>query len=83
MKMELFSKSIYPISIKFRNEMAVDLGGIQCEMYSAFWEKAYQLLFEGATTLIPMIHPQTDVSLFPATGLILSHGYLVAGVLPL
>ena len=63
--------------------MAVDLGGIQCEMYSAFWEKAYQLLFEGATTLIPMIHPQTDVSLFPATGLILSHGYLVAGVLPL
>ena len=41
--------------------MAVDLGGIQCEMYSAFWEKAYQLLFEGATTLIPMIHPQTDV----------------------
>jgi len=73
----------FPIFIKFQNEMAVDLGGVQREMFSAFWEKAYQALFEGATTLIPMIHPQTDISLFPIIGRIISHGYLVAGVLPL
>ena len=52
-------------------------------MYSAFWEQAYKKLFEGATVLTPMIHPQMDImSVFPIIGRILSHGYLVAGILP-
>ena len=37
---------------------------------------------EGATVLTPMIHPQMDMSVFPIIGRILSHGYLVAGILP-
>ena len=51
-------------------------------MYSAFWEQACKKLFEGATLLTPMIHPQMDMSVFPIIGRILSHGYLVAGILP-
>ena len=73
----------YPIYIEFKGEMAVDEGGVQREMFSAFWEKAYSTLFEGASLLTPMNHPQMDMSIFPIIGRILSHGYLVAGVLPI
>ncbi len=52
-------------------------------MFSAFWEQAYQSLFEGATILTPLIHPQTDTAVFPILGRILSHGFLVTGFLPI
>ena len=71
-----------PIYIEFVGEMAVDYGGVQRDMYAAFWQRAYSVLFEGATLLTPMIHPQMDMSLFTTIGRILSHGYLVSGVLP-
>ena len=71
-----------PIFIDFKGELAIDEGGVQRDMYSAFWEQAYKKLFEGATVLTPMIHPQMDMSVFPILGRILSHGYLVAGILP-
>ena len=41
----------------FTGEEAIDEGGVQRDMYSAFWEQAYKQLFEGVTVLIPMIHP--------------------------
>ncbi len=72
-----------PIKIEFLDELAVDHGGVQRELFSAFWEKVYGTLFEGATLLTPMIHPQTDMSIFPIFGRILSHAYLVCGVLPI
>ena len=72
-----------PIYIEFIGERAVDYGGVQRDMFSAFWEKAYSALFEGATLLTPMVHPQIDMSLFTITGWILSNGYLVSGVLPI
>ena len=73
----------YPIKIEFLDELGVDHGGVQRDMFSAFWEKAYSDFFEGATILMPMVHPQTDLSLFPVLGRILSHAYLVCGVLPI
>lgn len=72
-----------PICIEFKGEIAVDSGGVQRDMFSAFRERAYSMLFEGATLLTPMIHPQMDMTLFPIVGRILSHGYLVSGVLPI
>ena len=66
----------YPIAIAFVGEIAIDNGGVQRDMYSAFWEKAYTSL------LTPMFHPQTDMSVFPVIGSILSHGFLVTGLLP-
>ena len=72
-----------PINIKFAGEKAVDDGGVHRDMFSAFWEKAYTSLFEGSTLLTPMIHPQTDMTVLPIIGRVLSHGYLVAGDFPL
>lgn len=72
-----------PIVVRFDGEIAVDNGGVQNDMFSAFWEATYTSLFEGSTLLTPMIHPQTDMTLLPIIGRVLSHGYLVAEVLPL
>ena len=71
-----------PICIKYVGEMGVDEGGVQRDMFSAFWEQAYSTLFEGSTTLIPMVHPQIDISLYTILGRIVSHGYLTSGILP-
>ena len=73
----------YPFKIEFFGELGVDYGGLQRDMFTGFWGKAYSILFEGATLLTPMIHPQTDMSLFPIIGRILSHGYLASGILPI
>ena len=68
--------------IKFEEEIAVDSGGVQRDMLSAFWEEAYVRFFDGSSLLVPTIHPNIDMSLLPKLGLILSHGYLVSGFLP-
>ena len=72
----------YPLFIKYEGEKAVDEGGVQRDMLSAFWAEAYTRLFEGAKTLTPMIHPGLDMTVFPILGRILSHGYLACGMLP-
>lgn len=72
----------YPIKIQYSDEQAYDDGGVQRDMYSAFWDEAYLKLFEGATSLIPMVHPQMDLTVFPILARILSHGYLVCGHFP-
>ena len=68
--------------IKYEGEKAVDQGGVQRDMFSAFWAEAYSRLFEGAKTLTPMIHPGLDMTAFLILGRILSHGYLACGMLP-
>ena len=72
----------YPLYIKFEGEIAVDSGGVQRDMLSAFWEEAYIHFFDGSSLLVPTVHPNVDMSLLPKLGLILSHGYLVCGFLP-
>ena len=67
---------------KFKDEAAIDAGGVQRDMLSGFWEVAYKKLFEGSSLLTPMVHPQINLTLFPILGHILSHGYLVTGFLP-
>ena len=71
-----------PIHIKFSSEEGLDYGGVQRDMFSAFWEQAYSEFFEGATLLIPMVNPHMKMSIYPILGRIISHGYLVAGHLP-
>ena len=70
----------YPIHIEFEDEMAVDQGGVTRDMFSAFWDKCYSTLFDGSTLLVPMLCPQTDTSLLPVVGSIMSHAY--SGFLP-
>ena len=54
-----------PMFIKFKDEAAIDAGGVQKDMLSGFWEEAYKKLFEGSSILTPMIHPQIDLTVFP------------------
>jgi len=35
-------------------------GGLARDMLLGFWIDAYVKFFEGATTVIPMVHPQID-----------------------
>ena len=72
----------YPLFVKYKDEIAVDDGGVQRDMLSAFWADAYVRLFEGATTLIPMVEPGIDITTFSTLGRIISHGYLACGFLP-
>lgn len=72
----------YPLRINFMDERAVDLGGVCRDLFAAFWEVAYQRLFEGASQLTPVLHAQTDIGIFPVLGHVVSHGYLVCGYLP-
>ena len=62
----------YPLYIKFEGEIAVDFGGVQRDMLSAFWEEAYIHFFDGSSLLVPTVHPNVDMSLLPKLGLILS-----------
>lgn len=71
-----------PIKIKYSDEQAIDDGGVQRDMYSAFWDEAYSKLFEGATSLVPMVHPHIDMMIFSILGRILSHGFLISGHFP-
>ena len=71
-----------PLYTAYDSELAVDEGGVTRDMFSAFWEEAYSRLFDGATILIPLIHSQTDMGVFPILGKVISHGYLSSGYLP-
>jgi hypothetical protein len=71
-----------PIKMKYGDEQAIDDGGVQRDMYSAFWEQTYSEYFDGAKCLIPMVHPEIDLKDYAVFGRILSHGYLVSGHLP-
>ena len=72
----------YPFFVKYKDENAVDDGGVQRDMFSAFWVDAYIHLFKGAKTLIPMVQPGIDIATFSTLGRIISHGYLACGFLP-
>ena len=72
-----------PIFIKFLKEDGVDMGCIQRDMFSGFWKEAYAKFFEGSNLLIPMVNPHIDMTAYPIFGRIISHGYLVAGCLPI
>ena len=72
----------YPLVVKYKGEKAIDDGGVQRDVFSAFWSNAYARLFEGSKTLILMVHPSLDLSIFPLLGRIISHGYLACSFLP-
>ncbi len=52
-------------------------------MFSAFWESAYERLFDGSTLLSPVLHANVDMTQLSTLGAILSHGFLSSGFLPL
>ena len=45
--------SEYPLRIRFKGELGVDLGGVIRDMFSAFFSIAYVKMFDGTSTLFP------------------------------
>lgn len=72
----------YPFRVQFEGEKAIDVGGVARDMYSAFYEEAYKKYFDGNVLLSPIVHPEMNTSVLSTLGAIVSHGYLVTGVLP-
>ena len=73
----------YPFRIQFTGERGFDAGGVARDMYSAFFEETYKHLFDGSTLLCPVVHPEMDVSTLATVGTIISHAYMVTGILPI
>ena len=72
----------FPLRVRFRGEMGYDTGGVCRDMFSCFWEETFKKLFDGSGLLVPVVHPHIDMTVFPRIGMVLSHGYLVCGILP-
>ena len=72
----------YPLFVRFDGEKAVDLGGVTHDMFSAFFEVLYLKLFDGSSLFYPAINAAINIDDFRIIGSILSHAYLVSGVLP-
>ncbi len=72
----------FPFRIKFKGEAAVDSGGVSRDFFSAFWEEAYKLAFDGNTLLTPALHSGVDLESLGMIGTIISHGYLAVGFIP-
>lgn len=73
----------YPFRITYKNEKAIDTGGVSRDMFSAFWEIAYIKAFDGGNVLVPASHPSVDMGRLVILGTILSHGYMSSGFLPI
>ena len=72
----------YPFRSKFVGERAVDLGGVTRDVFSAFFEEAYAKCFDGSSLLTPSDNPLIDSSTLSTVGTIISHVYLITGMLP-
>ena len=73
----------YPFRMKFVSKKAIDAGGVSRDMFSAFFEEMYKVYFDGANLLSPIVHPGMDVSVISIIGAIISHAYIVTGILPI
>ena len=71
----------YPFRSKFVGERAVDLGGVTRDVFSAFFEEAYAKCFDGSSLLTPSDNPLIDSSTLSTVGTIISHVYLITGML--
>ena len=84
--MELYSKSAilshFPVRFKYRGEVAVDTGGVARDVFSSFFEEMYLHFFEGSTLVTPCVHPGISSESLRVIGSIISHSYLVTGILP-
>uniref|UniRef100_A0A1X7TAZ1 HECT domain-containing protein n=1 Tax=Amphimedon queenslandica TaxID=400682 RepID=A0A1X7TAZ1_AMPQE len=84
--MELYSKSTilshYPLRFKYRGEVAVDTGGVARDVFSSFFEEMYLHFFEGSTLVTLSVHPGISSESLRVIGSIISHSYLVTGILP-
>ena len=60
----------YSVYFHYKGELAVDTGGASRDVFATFWGKAYEHMFDGVGTVVPLVMPQTDISQFSHLGVI-------------
>ena len=73
----------FPFRVHYRDEKAIDTGGVSRDMFSGFWEHAYLKQFDGGDILVPASHPGVNMTTMAVLGTILSHGFLSCGYIPI
>ncbi len=71
--------SEYPMLIRYKDERALDAGGVCRDLFSAFWEEAYLRHCDGERLFIIANNPSacsSDENL-SSLGTILCHGFMV------
>ena len=77
------SLPLQQLNVEFEGENGVDFGGLTKDLFEAFWQEAYRRLFDGSQLLTPVLCPGINPQHFLVLGKILSHGYIIAGYLPI
>lgn len=73
------------IKVTFTDEQGEDFGGLTQDLFSAFWEQALDMYFDGEEVKVPFASPSNlhgSQSTFEAMGKIFSHGFILTGAIP-
>ena len=73
------------IQVTFNNEKGQDYGGLTQDVFSAFWEQAFQKFFDGEVVKVPFVAPSELHQVrgtFEAMGRIFSHGFIITSAIP-
>lgn len=73
------------LCVSFKNELGADLGGVSRDLFSSFWEKAYEAYFDGDIIKVPFIPPHqmsNAQAIFMKLGRVFSHGFLLTKTIP-
>jgi len=58
----------YHFELGFKGREQLIWRGVAWDMFSAFFEEAYEHLFDGSSLLCPIVHPEMDVLVLKAEG---------------
>lgn len=73
------------IKVTFTDEEGEDCGGVTEDMFSAFWEQAFEMHFDGEEIKVPFAlpsHLHGARNTFETIGKIFSHGFVLTGAIP-
>ena len=75
----------YKLNVKFDGESGLDFGGLTTDLFTSFWDAAFEAYFEGDTVKVPFVRPQQQLEsrpVFEKLGRILYHGWLLTNQIP-
>ncbi|KAK3722360.1 hypothetical protein QZH41_003617 [Actinostola sp. cb2023] len=88
--LNLYRDDTFPdhkLNVTFEDEVGMDLGGLTEDMFSSFWEEAFQTFFDGdGVVKVPFVPPQKMVKSkddMKMLGRILEHSWALTRKLPI
>ena len=73
------------LSVKFVGEAGLDFGGLTTDLFTSFWDAAFESYFEGDTVKVPFVPPYQQMEtrpVFEKLGRILFHGWVLTNQIP-